>query len=207
MRFRTSITVIVCVFAAGLAATGCSSGSSSSSSASSAPASPASSGSTAPTGSAAASQSPSSSAPAAGNGGTCQPAALSLTLGAKSGGATQQTLAVDLTNKGSSACTMDGFPGVNLVGAANGQQNYTWSLVRSTASYSKVTLQPGGTAHFDLMYLPGTSGAGGNITVDKMVVTPPNAYSQLEMAWSQVVVLQDAATHPGTFITPVVSGS
>ena len=140
--------------------------------------------------------------------GNCTVSALSFALGAKTGAAGQQTTqVVDLTNKGSAACAMDGFPGVNLVGTANSQKNYTWSLVRSTASYSKVTLQPGGTAHFDLTYLPGTSGASGNISVDKMVVTPPNAYSQLEAAWSQVVVLQDGATHPGTFITPVVSGS
>jgi hypothetical protein len=114
---------------------------------------------------------------------------------------------VDLTNKGSSACTMDGFPGVDLVGVVNGQQNYTWPLARSSASYSEVTLQPGGTAHFDLTYLVGASGNSGNITVAKMVVTPPNAYSQAEVAWSQLVILQDGATHPGTYITPVVSGS
>jgi hypothetical protein len=43
-------------------------------------------------------------------GGTCQPANLSFTLGAKIGGTTTQpTQVVDLTNKGSSACTMDGF--------------------------------------------------------------------------------------------------
>jgi hypothetical protein len=116
-------------------------------------------------------------------------------------------MAVDLTNKGSSACTMDGFPGVDLVGAANGKKNFTWSLVRSSASYSKVTVQAGKTAHFDLKYLPGTAGDGANITVVKMVITPPNAYKQAEVSWSQPVLLQDGATHPGTYITPVVSGS
>lgn len=70
-----------------------------------------------------------------------------------------------------------------------------------------MTLQPGGTAHFDLTHLVGASGNGGNITVDKMVITPPNAYSHAEVAWSQLVVLQDGATHPGTCITPVLSGS
>jgi hypothetical protein len=111
-----------------------------------------------------------------------------------------------LTNKGSSACTLDGFPGVNLTGIANGQQNFTWSLVRQSVSYSVVTLQPGGTAHFGLIYLPGTS-ASTDITVNRLVMTPPNDYAQAELTWNQSVVLQDAATHPGTYITPVVAGS
>jgi hypothetical protein len=112
-----------------------------------------------------------------------------------------------MTNSGSSACTMDGFPGVDLVGVANGQQNYSWPLVRQVVSYSEVTLQPGGTAHFDLMYLPVAAGSSGNITVTKMVITPPNAYTQAQVTWNQPVLLQDAATHPGTFISPVTSGS
>jgi hypothetical protein len=207
MRFRTFVTAAVCGSAAVLTASGCSSASSSSSVASSAPASPASSSPAGPAGSAPASQSPSPSASAAATGETCQPAGLSLALNAESGSATQKTLVVDLTNKGSAACTMNGFAGVNLVGAVKGKQNYTWSLVRSTAKYSQVTLQAGGTAHFDVMYLPGTSGTSGNITVKKIVITPPNTYSQLETTWSQVVVLQDEATHPGTFITPVVPGA
>jgi len=207
MRFRTSTAVTACVFAAGLTAAGCSSASSSSSSAGSATTPAASASSTAQASSAASAASSSPPAQAAGNGGTCQPADLSLALGAKSGGTGQQTLAVDLTNKGSSACTMDGFPGVNLVGAANGKKNYTWPLLRSSASYSKLTLQPGRTAHFDLRYLPGVSGDGTNISVAKMVITPPNAYTQAEVTWNQPVLLQDAATHPGTYITPVVSGA
>jgi hypothetical protein len=149
----------------------------------------------------------SSSSPQAQAAGTCRLADLSFALGAKSGDSGQQTLAVNLTNKGSSACVMEGFPGVNLVGAANGKQDYTWPLLRSSARYSKVTLPPGGTAHFDLWYLPGVSGDGINLTVAKMVITPPNDYAQAEVTWSQPVLLQDGATHPGTYITPVVSGS
>ena len=201
MRFRTSTAVTVCVFAASVTVAGCSSSSSSAVPAATSSASP---GSTAQAGATAATQSSSPQAQAAG---TCQPADLSLALGAKSGVTSQQTLAVDLTNKGSSACTMEGFPGVNLVGAANGKQDYAWPLLRSSASYSKVTLQPGGTAHFDLTYLPGVSGDGTNITVAKIVITPPNDYTQAEVTWSQPVLLQDGATHPGTYITPVVSGS
>ena len=157
--------------------------------------------------SAASTASSSQNAQAAGTGGTCQAANLSFAVGAKSGGSSGTTQAVDLTNKGSSACTMDGFPGVDLVGTANGQQNYTWSLQRSSAGHAKVTLQSGGTAHFDLVYLPSASGDSGDITVFKLVVTPPNGYTQAEVTWNQSVVLQDGATHSGTYITPIVSGS
>jgi hypothetical protein len=116
------------------------------------------------------------------------------------------TQEVVLTNKGSSACTLQGFPGVDLDGIANGQQNYTWPLVRQSATYALVTLQPGGAGHFNLTYLPGDS-ANTDITVTKLIITPPNDYTQAELTWNQSVVLQDAATHPGTYISPLVAGS
>jgi Domain of unknown function (DUF4232) len=149
--------------------------------------------------------SPASSQQAHAAGGTCQAAQLSYTLGAVTG-TSQRAQVVDLSNKGSSACTLQGFPGVDLHGAANGQQNFTWSLVRQSARYSAVTLEPGQAGHFSLIYLPGTS-ASTDISVFKLVITPPNASTQAELIWNQSVVLQDGATHPGTYVTPVVAGS
>ena len=96
-----------------------------------------------------------------------------------------------------------GQPGA---GAADGQQDYSWSLDRSTASYSTVTLQPGDGAHFDLVYLPSSVGTGADIVVDTLVVTPPNTYTQAQVTFDKSILLQDAATHPGTYITPVVPG-
>jgi hypothetical protein len=81
-------------------------------------------------------------------------------------------VAAGLTNRGSSACTLQGFPGVDLDGVANGQQNYTWPLDRQSVSYAAVTLRPGETGHFSLIYLPGNS-ASSDITVTKLVITPP----------------------------------
>jgi hypothetical protein len=218
MRSRTPMSVALCVFAVGLGVAGCSPGGSGSSSGGPATTSSANPGSAAQAGAGTSAPASSRQPRADGSGSRCQPANLSLTLGAKIGGTTtaQPTQVVDLTNEGSSACTMEGFPGVDLVGVADGQRNYTWPLARSSASYareshqgiSEVTLRPGGTAHFDLRYLPGAPGDGNNlISVDKMVITPPNDYTQAEMTWDQGVVLQDAATHPGTYIMPVVSGS
>jgi hypothetical protein len=218
MRLRASMSVALCVLAAGFGVVGCSPGGSGSSGSDSATTSPTDPASTAQAGAGTATPASPQQPQAASSGGRCQPANLSLTLGARIGGTTttQPTQVVDLTNEGSSACTMEGFPGVDLVGVADGQENYTWPVVRSSASYareshqgiSEVTLQPGGIAHFDLRYLPGAPGDGNNlISVDKMVITPPNDYNQAELTWHQDVVLQDAATHPGTYIMPVVSGS
>ena len=205
MKLHRTAAVATGLAAAGLAVVGCSPSSSPAAS-STVTASPA--GSAAAHGSApqaVQSAGPASSHQVQAAGGTCQAAQLSYTLGAVTG-SSQRTQVVDLTNKGAAACTLQGFPGVDLHGAANGQPNFTWSLVRQSVPYSVVTLAPGQTGHFSLIYLPGTS-ASTDMTVSKLVITPPNAYTQGQLAWSQSVVLQDGATHPGTYITPVVAGS
>jgi hypothetical protein len=138
--------------------------------------------------------------------GKCQPSSLSFAFGATTG-MNQKKQAVDMTNTGSAACTMAGFPGVDLVGDARGQQNYTWPLERQSASYSALTLPPGGEAHFTIMYLVANPGSSGNIDVTHMVITPPGDYTHAQMAWDQGILLQDAATHPGTYISPVEPGA
>jgi hypothetical protein len=177
MRFRTSMAVLV---AAGFTVAACSSAA------------------------AAASSAP---AQAAGSTSTCQTAHLRYAFGARSGSSSQRTQQVVLTNKGSSACTLSGFPGVDLVGVVNGQQNYRWPLERQVIRYSKVTLKSGGRAHFDLIYLPAAAGDGTDIAVDKLVITPPNDFAHAELTWHQSILLQDGATHPGTYISPVLPGA
>lgn len=214
MRLSTSTAAAIGVLAAGLAVAGCSSGSSTDAS-STARATAATNSSTSPAANSAASPAASSTATAAAGAsaeattslGTCKASDLNFTLGATSGNSSQKTQVVDLTNKGSAACTMSGFPGVDLIGTANGQKNYSWSLERSSAKYSRVTLPLGEAAHFDLIYLPEAAGDSADIAVTKLVITPPNAYTHAEVAWSERVLLQDEATRPGTYITPVVSGS
>jgi Domain of unknown function (DUF4232) len=206
VRFRKSVTASFCVFWAGLLAAGCSSSGSSSSSDSAAD--PATTQAATTSAQATTPAPASSGTQAAGNPAACTVNVLSFALGAKTGASGQQmTQVVDMTNKGSSACTMRGFPGVDLVGTANGQQNFSWSLERSSASYAQVTLQPGGSAHFNLVYLPAAAGGGSDITVAKIVLTPPNTFTQAQVTWNQEVLLQDGATHPGTYIGPVTAGA
>jgi Protein of unknown function (DUF4232) len=88
---------------------------------------------------------------------------------------------------------LGGHPGVDLVGVARGKQNYSWSLARRPGRHSKVRLKPGGTAHFNVIYLPSSSGNINSLTVTKMVITPPNAFTQAELTWSPFVLLQESA--------------
>lgn len=212
MRFRTSMSMAVCVCAAGLGVVGCSPNNSSSSAGGSATTG---SGSTTQAGSGTSAPASSQQAQVAANLSKCQAANLSFTLADNRQLVPGQRIqVVDMTNKGSSACTMQGFPGVDLIGVALDQPNYDWTLVHSSATGVKVTLRPGATAHFDLVYLPGDLASGDIISVQRLVITTPgdpnvnsDADIQGNLAWSQDVVLQDAATHPGTYIMPVASGS
>jgi hypothetical protein len=206
MKVHPSWSAAAGIVAAGVIVAGCSTNSSSpgSSAGTNEAASPAATATSAAQAAAQPTGSPSSQPGQAAHSTTCQAAELSYGLGAATETSGQRTQVVDLTNKGSSACTLQGFPGVDLDGAANGQQNYTWPLARQSVSYAAVTLRPGETGHFSLIYLPGNS-ASSDMAVAKLIITPPNDYAQAELTWNQSVVLQDAATHPGTYITPVVA--
>lgn len=201
MRFRTSAAVAGTIVAVGLSVGGCKPQTTQA----------AASSTTTATATSAAADTATASSGTGGDtgtsGGDCQAADLSFTLGAKSG-SNQVTQVVDLTNKGSSSCTMDGFPGVDIIGYAQGQTNYRWSLVRQNVSAAAVTLAPGGTAHFDVMYLPADASSDpSDITATMLEVTPPNTYTSANVTFTASIMLQDGATHPGTYISPIASGS
>jgi hypothetical protein len=67
------------------------------------------------------------------------------------------------------------------------------------------------TAHFDLIYLRSSladiASGSKDLNVTTIMITPPNDYSHGQLSWSHSVLLQDAATHPGTYITPVAPGA
>lgn len=228
MRFRTSAAIAVGVVTAGLCVAGCqSSTSGASGTASSAPAAtesasvppvpPQPSGSPGPSGAGASgSGTAGQGAGQAGSGGQgvtadapCQTSQLRFTIGAYGPSQGSGVLRVDLINAGPVACTMDGYPGVNLSGTVAGKSGYQWPLERGTAvKPSKVTLAgKGGAAHFTINYLAWSSGDGGEIKVSQIIVTPPDQYTHGYVPWSQAVVLQDGATHSGTWIEPVQPGA
>lgn len=107
---------------------------------------------------------------------------------------------IKMTNHGAGTCTMKGYPGVDLVGGGR-----TWSLSRQTSvTPHAVTVAPGHSTGFTITYLPFTAGSGQELDVKTVVITPPNETTSAKVAWDfQPVLLQDGATHPGTYVGPV----
>jgi flagellar capping protein FliD len=138
---------------------------------------------------------------------TCQAGDLKISLSGQNNVSSQVIQWVQLSNDTSTPCTMDGFAGVNLVGSASGKSDYSWSLERDSESYSKITLQAGEAAYFGIKYLPWASGDSAPINVAKIVLTPPNTTTSVTLPWSASVLLQDEATHPGTYLTPIALGT
>ena len=138
--------------------------------------------------------------------GICQVGELKISLDGENSVSSQVIEWVQLTNTGSAPCTMDGFAGVNLVGSASGQSNYTWPLTRDSEAYSEITVKSGESAYFGIKYLPWASGDGAEISVANIVLTPPNTTTSITLPWSVGVMLQDASTTPGTYLTPVSLG-
>ncbi|MFD9794294.1 DUF4232 domain-containing protein [Streptomyces sp. NPDC059070] len=111
----------------------------------------------------------------------------------------QYALTVTLTNRAAASCVLDGYPGVDLVGPL------TWSLVRQTAVQPhKVILRPKATTTFNIFYLPYVQGSGQEFRPTRIVVTPPGETHSHTLRWPVgSILLQDAATHPGTYVSPV----
>ncbi|MGY4977968.1 DUF4232 domain-containing protein [Streptomyces sp. 900105755] len=116
-----------------------------------------------------------------------------------SGTGQQKHAVVAFTNKSGHSCTMYGFPGVDLVNS--GQK---WSLPRTNATPKRVTLANGASTNFTITFLVPGQGDSSDFTPTTVVVTAPNQRTSFDLPWhGGAVVLQDGATHPGSFIGPV----
>ncbi|MEV0274926.1 DUF4232 domain-containing protein [Streptomyces sp. NPDC050610] len=110
------------------------------------------------------------------------------------------TTSIVLTNKGSRTCVIGGFPGVDLTSENGGER---WSLARSSAKFSSITLNPGDSTDFKLNVLM-TKDDENFYQPAHVEVTPPNETSSLNLNWPWgTLVKQDGATHPGTFVNPI----
>ncbi|MFK0282215.1 DUF4232 domain-containing protein [Streptomyces sp. NPDC090499] len=116
-----------------------------------------------------------------------------------SGTGQQKHAVVALTNKSGHSCTMYGFAGVDLVNS--GQK---WSLPRTNTTPKRVTLANGAATNFAITFLVPGQGDSSDFTPTTVVVTAPNQRTSFDLPWhGGAVVLQDGATHPGSFIGPV----
>jgi hypothetical protein len=130
----------------------------------------------------------------------CTADSLSLRVG---GDPDRNYLIVILTNISAQSCTMQGYPGVDLVGPDDPVFGPTYSLPRQAGDPQPFRLDPWADAISYLTFLPGPPDGWVPSTV---VVTPPDATTQLKSPWNVAgvsVLRQDAATHPGTYIGPL----
>lgn len=114
---------------------------------------------------------------------------------------------VVLSNKGSGTCALQGFPGLDIVSRSGTH----WSLARQARSAGKVTLKPGAAASFEITYLPyDADDSGGSVAFQaaSILVTPPGETHSTTLKWDGFadVMDQSGATHPGTYVGPVVAG-
>lgn len=113
---------------------------------------------TTPTPSESVSATPTKTTPAGGGGGTtvssCTSSNLAASIAEGDGGAAGTIgITLVLTNKGSASCTLQGWPGVSLVGGGTGTQIGAAAKFDRTTPHGTVTLASGSTAKADLRYL------------------------------------------------------
>ncbi len=102
--------------------------------------------------------------------GQCPDADLSVSIAGQQGAAGSIVSAIVFTNTGSSACVLEGAPGVSVVGRGDGTQLGVPAQHPSGAAATPVTIAPGGRAAAALqsVNIAGGGGAlGGSCTVVK----------------------------------------
>ncbi|MGW1817545.1 DUF4232 domain-containing protein [Streptomyces sp. NPDC002125] len=134
--------------------------------------------------------------PSSGAGGLCLTSQLSFS---SSGGMAEGEVLIHLENTGHSACSMRGFPGLDLKG-----EDGTVSAVRSDRKAPTVTLAPGQGTHFSLRFPPNLGGGSGT-TFTSAVVTPPDETHSHTMPLS-VSVPADTGSARRITVDPVGSG-
>ena len=141
---------------------------------------------------------------------TCQPGQLTITAGMGNGAAGTISLTVTMVNKGPGTCTMNGYPGMQLLDASgaslptNVVRGGGVDFLNPAASQppSLVTLAPGQQASFSLSYEDVPVGSETSCpTSAKAEVTPPNDTA------SAVVAFQASPCGGGTIhVSPVYAG-
>lgn len=140
------------------------------------------------------------------------PCLLKGSFGARTGSAGQSQVAVVLRNDGFAACTLRGFPEVELIGPADPDLGAVYALPRQQVAARTVVLRPGQKARFTLTWLPAEPGGPRWLPGYLRVVIPASAGSSasfpLALAWRLGAVMrQDGATHPGTFVGPLAAAA
>ncbi|MEE6137724.1 DUF4232 domain-containing protein [Mycobacterium sp. 050128] len=115
---------------------------------------------------------------------------------------------VILTNVSRQTCTLQGYPGVDLVGPDDPPLGPTYSLPRESGDVRPVVLAPGASAASLVAFLPklGPDGMEPAWPPTTIVVTPPDSTAQLQTPWipgGLTVLRQGDGTHPGGQVGPL----
>ncbi|MEU1183140.1 DUF4232 domain-containing protein [Streptomyces sp. NPDC005820] len=106
---------------------------------------------------------------------------------------------VHLTNTSGTACSLQGFPDVDLNAGSD-----TWSLLHNNDDHIPVTLTPGTSAHFAITYISWQEGMGTEFDATSATITLPGATTSVTLPWpGSSIVGQNGATHPGTYVGPI----
>ena len=114
-------------------------------------------------------------------------------------GMAEGSLIVNLKNNGSAACTLQGFPGVDLK-----SKDGALSATRSKLAPEKVGVKPGEETRFTLSYPPNGSGGSG-ATFTSLIVTPPGETHSHSLPVSINVPVSDGSSS-AIEVDPVGSG-
>jgi Protein of unknown function (DUF4232) len=188
-----------------IALAGCSGASSSVAASASAAAnntSPASAAASSPAASPAAGTTQSGASGSGSSGGQCLTADLSVTATAAAGQPEAQ-VDVTFTNKGGSACSLYGYPGVDLK-----TNDGTMPVPRkSGATKTQVTLSPGQHTVAVIEY-PANDSGGTGVSITSMVVTPPNETHPVTIQWpGGSLPVTDGSSSQPMDVSPVGSAS
>lgn len=145
--------------------------------------------------------------PAAAASSPCSTTSLLVSFGKPAGTGTGQEYRVSVTlrNSGTSACNMDGYPGMDLVGDGGDMK---MPVPREPETYSAISLKPGQDASFTLTYaletaqeVQGELGAWGPNSV---IITSPNSVSHQTLKWPfGPVVTTTSRLGRGTYLSPI----
>lgn len=121
----------------------------------------------------------------------CDTSKLTGSIAAGGGGAAGSIgVTLVLTNTGQAACTLQGWPGVSLVGDGNGTQLGNAATFDRSSAHPTVTLAPGGSAHAPLQIGQAYNYAASACspkTADGFRVYPPGSRSSLFISDPNVV--------------------
>ncbi|MET7602486.1 DUF4232 domain-containing protein [Streptomyces avermitilis] len=105
---------------------------------------------------------------------------------------------VTVTNLDSAACTLKGFPGIEL-----NSGDASWTAGRQPgAKAAKVTLQPDDAATFTITYVRGKSGAKDSAAVKTMKITVPGGGDAKSFPWSYGDVALKTGDDPNASVSP-----